>query len=209
MALTAADLARRYRCHRPGLQDARHNFAVLVPLVETREGLCLLYEVRAGGIAQGGEVCFPGGRMEPGETPVEAALRETCEELAIPPGDITVLGELDFLHLRREGLMYPVLAALAPEALEKMRPAPAEVAETFLVPLAWLRAHPPAVYRYPLRPMVGDDFPYGAVQVSADYPWLDGHMEVPVYTGLPHPLWGLSARITRHLIEDTADLDRP
>ena len=34
------------------------------------------------------------------------------------------------------------------------------------------------------------DFPYDAVRVKLPYPWGDGHMEVPVYEGLPYPLWG-------------------
>ena len=41
-----------------------------------RRGWQVLFEVRAAGISQPGEVCFPGGRIEPGETPEEAALRE-------------------------------------------------------------------------------------------------------------------------------------
>jgi len=200
--MTLHEIHEKYRSHVPMLQDARRNFAVLVPLVETAQGLSLLYEIRSAKIAQPGEVCFPGGRMEPGETPVDCALRETCEELGIAPADITVLGELDFLHLRSESLMYPVLASVAPKALEKIVCNPSEVADTFTIPLTWLRDNPPEVYRYPLRPMIGDDFPYGIVGVPSDYSWMDGRMEVPVYRGLPHTLWGLSARITKHLVED-------
>lgn len=200
--MTVADFKRQYENHRPTLQDARHNYAVLVPLVETENGLCLLYEVRSATIAQPGEVCFPGGRIEPGETAVDAAVRETGEELGIPAGAITVLGELDFLYLRSDRLMYPVLASVEAEAVAKMHISGEEVAETFLLPLTWLREHPPRVYRYPLKPVVDKDFPYETVQVPADYKWADGRMEVPVYEGLSHTLWGLSARITRHLIEN-------
>ena len=200
--MTIADFRHQYENHHPTLQDARHNYAVLVPLVETGHGLCLLYEVRSAAVPQPGEVCFPGGRMEGAESPVDAALRETREELGIAPEDITVLGQLDFLYLRSDRLMYPVLASVRPEAVARMELSAAEVADTFLLPLQWLQEHPPVVYRYPLKPVVDDDFPYRTVQVPAGYRWTDGRMEVPVYRGLPHTLWGLSARITKHLVEN-------
>ena len=58
-------LRRRYGGYAPGLLGARRSYAVLVPLLRTADGLRLLFEVRAAALRQGGEVCFPGGRMEP------------------------------------------------------------------------------------------------------------------------------------------------
>ena len=153
------DFYHTYHDHQPRLLNARGEFAVLVPLVETAQGLSLLYEVRSGGIRQPHEVCFPGGRMEAGETPTACALRETEEELGIPASAIQVIAPLDFLYLRSDALMHPVLAGVAPSALTQMQPSPDEVADTFLVPVQWLREHPPTLYRYPLRPMIGEDFP--------------------------------------------------
>ena len=71
-----------------------------------------------------------------------------------------------------------------------------------LVPVEWLTERPPTLYRYPLRPMIGADFPFDTVQRDNSYPWEDGRMEVPVYEGLPYPLWGLTARITYYLLKD-------
>ena len=90
-------LRRRFGGHEPGLMGARREFAVLCPLVEQPDGLHFLFEVRAADLPQGGEVCFPGGRKEPGETFIECALRETEEELAIPHSEITLLGTPDFI----------------------------------------------------------------------------------------------------------------
>ena len=188
--------------HVPGLLGATAAYAVLVPVAETAEGLSLLYEVRSPALHHhSGEVCFPGGRMEPGETPEQCALRETWEELGIDSAAIQVIAPLDFLYLRSDALMYPVLASVDAGALSHLRPSPDEVADTFLVPVQWLREHPPTLYRYPLCPMIGEDFPYAAVRVKLPYPWGDGHMEVPVYEGLPYPLWGMTARITYYLLK--------
>ena len=193
-------LRRRMAAHRPTLQQARGEYAVLAPLVETPRGLSLLYEVRPAKLHHhSGEVCFPGGQMEAGETPRQCALRETWEELAIPPEAVEVIGEMDFLHIRAGSLLRPVLGRVDSAALDAMRPCPAEVAGTFLVPLQWLRDHPPAVYTH-RQPVCTPGFPYEDAGVSPDYPWRPYYMEVPVYHGLPHPLWGLTARITMEVI---------
>ena len=199
--MTIQDFKKQFSGHRPSLQNARHEFAVLVPLVEKEDGLYLLYEVRAAKMRrQPGEVCFPGGRMEAGETPIQCALRETWEELGIPESAIEVLGELDFLYLRSDSLMRPVLARLDAAALTHLVRSEGEVDSVFLVPLTLLQDNPPTFYRYELRPLI-EGFPYDEVQVSPDYAWASGRMEVPVYHGLAHPLWGLTARITWWLLE--------
>lgn len=69
------------------------DYAVLIPFVTTEEGKALLLEVRSQLVKQPGEICFPGGRVEAGETPVETAVRETCEELGLKPEDIEVISE--------------------------------------------------------------------------------------------------------------------
>ena len=185
----------------PGLMDCQRFFAVLVPLIEREDGLYLLYEVRARTMhSQPGEVCFPGGRMEPGEDARQCALRETWEELAIPEEKIQILGELDFIAHRSNFLMQPVLALVEEGALEEMCLNPAEVDETFLVPLSHLMKTEPQEYEYPLVPTPGEDFPYSLVGIPRNYPWRIGRENVPVYPWEGHPIWGLTARITRHLV---------
>lgn len=196
----------KFAHHTPTLQGIRNEFAVLVPLVELPDGLHLLYEVRSSQLRHhAAEVCFPGGRMESGETPEQCALRETCEELSIDQSLIEILGRLDFLYLRSESLMHPILARIDAAALEQIKRNEAEVADTFLVPLTYLQDNPPQVYQYDLKPMVAEDFPYELVQAPPAYQWTAGRMEVPVYTGLPYPLWGLTARITHWLIQNMKD----
>lgn len=195
------DLARLLAGRQPDLMDKRGEFSVLVPLVEGEEGLSLLYEVRAKTMhSQPGEICFPGGRAEGEETPEECALRETWEELAIPPRAVHILGRLDFIAHRAGFLMHAVAAKVDRAAAEHMRPSPVEVAETFLVPLDFFLKNPPLDLSYDLVPNPGDDFPYEQAGIPRDYAWRLGRETVPVYRWRDRVIWGLTGRITRNLV---------
>lgn len=193
-------LRRRFSGHVPGLMAARRNYAVLCPLVETPEGLHLLFEVRAAALSQGGEVCFPGGRAEGGETAVTCALRETAEELSIPSREITLLGTPDFICSPLGVLIQPVLGLVSPAGAAAMRPSPAEVAEVFTVPFSFFRTTPPRVFTYTLLPQQPEGFPYEELGISRDYPWAHGQTDVPVWRWENHVIWGLTARIVRELV---------
>ena len=195
-------LRRRYGGHEPGLLGARHGYAVLCPLVEFPDGLHLLYEVRAANLRQGGEVCFPGGRMEAGESAADCALRETEEELSIPKGEIALLGPSDFICSQRGFLLYPVVGVVSRWGLARMRPSPAEVAEAFTVPLDFFRRTPPVLARYQLVPQLPEDFPYEAAGVPRDYAWSRGAVEVPSWRYEGRVIWGMTARIVKDLIRD-------
>ncbi len=81
----------------PPFPGARHS-AVLVVVHDGRSGPELLFTKRAQHLTNHrGEISFPGGRLEPGESPADAALREAWEEVALPPESVEVLGELDHL----------------------------------------------------------------------------------------------------------------
>lgn len=192
-------LNRRFGNHKPGLLGARREYAVLCPLLEQPDGLHLLFEVRAAALQQGGEVCFPGGRLEAGETPVDCALRETEEELEIPRSEVTLLGTPDFICNPRGYLLRPVLGLVSAEGMKALKPSPAEVAEAFTVPLEFFQNTAPEMYSYDLTPHAQRNFPYEAVGVSVDYPWSRGRVEVPVWYWHHHVIWGMTARIVREI----------
>ena len=197
--MTLAQLRDTFQRRAPGLMGVRAHYAVLIPVVERPEGLCLLFEVRASTLSrQPNEVCFPGGRVEPGETPEACALRETWEELSIPASDISLIAPLDCLYHRTNALLHPFLAQVK---LDRLAPNPAEVGETFLAPLDFFRTHPPLSYTYPLVPQVGEDFPNALIGFPQGYPWQAGRTEVPIYPYEGRAIWGLTGRMVRWLVE--------
>ena len=80
-----------------------------------------------------GQVAFPGGKIDPGEDAVEAALREANEELGIHARDVTVIGPSD-TYLSGSGYaITPVIAVIPPDL--NLHPNPAEVAQWFEAPV--------------------------------------------------------------------------
>ena len=172
-------------------------FAVLVPLVEQNGTIYLLYEVRAQALSQPGEVCFPGGRMEGTETPEGCALRETREELGLSA--VQIIAPLDRLTNQRGILIHPFLGRVSD--YHQLSPSPAEVKETFLVPLDFFLRTPPQCYTYTLLPQVDEDFPYDQIGFPQGYPWQKGQVQVPIYRWEGRAIWGLTGRITARLAE--------
>lgn len=82
----------------PAFPGARHS-AVLVTLTDGERGPEVLLTRRSWELRHHkGEISFPGGRMDPGETPVETALREAHEEVGLEPAAVRIHGELEHLN---------------------------------------------------------------------------------------------------------------
>jgi 8-oxo-dGTP pyrophosphatase MutT (NUDIX family) len=77
-----------------------------------------------------GEVSFPGGRLEAGETPERAALREANEEVGLDPDSVEVVGELSsLLTFSSQTLVTPVVGFLSNRPV--LYPSPSEVERVF------------------------------------------------------------------------------
>ena len=78
--------------------DVKNRFSVMIPLIKRDGEIHLIFEERAFTLRnQPGEISFPGGRIEDGESPRDAALRETSEELLISEDEIEIFSEGDFV----------------------------------------------------------------------------------------------------------------
>ncbi|MDD4593268.1 MAG: CoA pyrophosphatase [Parabacteroides sp.] len=182
------------------LSDYRF-YSVLMPLVKKEEELHLLYEVRSDTLKiQPGEICFPGGRVEEGESPKECAIRESCEELNISPEQIKYIAQLDYIHTYSGFTMYPFLGTIDYDVVKGMKVNQDEVKEIFLVPLSFLLETEPEIYTFDVLPKGIESFPYEKIN-RKDYKWRKGKSVVPIYQYKNRHIWGLTARITHHVIK--------
>ena len=173
--------------------------AVLAPLVEGDDGLSLLFEVRAHALAhQPGEVCFPGGHIEADESPLDAAIRETCEELLVRPSQIDVLGSLGTFAGPGGRPLYAYVAHLCSYQGSY---AQAEVERIFTLPFAWLMEHEAHVYHVAMQPSFPEDFPWQLIPMGTRYPWKTQLSDVPFYEGTDPVLWGATARVVKRLCD--------
>ena len=201
MLINVRDIEEKLKKRPVGTVDWYKFFSGTIPLIETEEGLSMVFEVRAAGLkTQPGDICFPGGRMEEGETALQCALRELKEETGISPSDLRVLGQFDTLHEFSGHTLYTFAVSLAPQALQKARLNQEEVAELFTVPLKFFRENTAEIYDIDVVSDVSD-FPYDKTGISPDYKWRKGKNLLPLYRYEDKIIWGITARIVKWFIE--------
>lgn len=161
-----------------GTKDA----AVLVPLYDDpRRGLvAVLTERRADLRRHAGEISFPGGRRDPGESLLTTALREAEEEIGLDRTDVEVVGALPPTGTLVTGYrVYPFVGVVARRA---WTPHEFEVARVLELPLAELAAG----RRW--RPLLKQVVPVPTVHFI-----VDGHL-----------VWGATARMVERLLKRLA-----
>lgn len=129
-----------------------------------------------------GQIAFPGGKQEAGETAEAAALREAQEEIGLAPGNVSLLGHLSPHETVTGFTVTPILGLVRDDFAPKRDPD--EVEEVFTVPLAHVLD--PARYVIEGRHWRGQFRRYYAV------PWG------------PYYIWGATARMLRGLAERAA-----
>jgi len=110
--------------------------AVLVAVTERPEPGIILTVRREHLRTHAGQVAFPGGRIDPGEDAVAAALREAQEEILLDPACVEVVGTIPPYRTVTSYLVTPVIGVIPPDL--PLEPHEHEVAEWFEVPLAFL-----------------------------------------------------------------------
>ena len=110
--------------------------AVLIAVTDREEPGVILTQRTENMRKHAGQIAFPGGRIDPGEDIVTAALREAEEEIALPRDRVTVVGQADTYRTVTGFQVTPVIGVVPPDLV--LHPSEAEVASVFEVPLAFL-----------------------------------------------------------------------
>lgn len=173
----------------PGLKvDNPHALrpaAVLIGLIEHEDGPTVLLTRRSDTLrSHTGQIAFPGGRCDPGETPWQTALREAQEEVALDPAFVTVAGLLHGYQTVTGFHVTPVVGFIDPKAT--FVASPEEVADVFETPFAFLMD--PANHQRQSR-----EAPDGARRHFYAMPWNDWF------------IWGATAGMLRSLYEALYD----
>ncbi len=151
--------------------------AVLMAVTDCATPRVLMIHRPSNMRAHPGQAAFPGGKIDPGEDAVQAALREANEELGIDPAQVRVIGTTDRYRSATGYDITPVLATV-PDGLE-IRPNPTEVASWFAPPVDFVlnpRNHLPR---------------------SADWGGMERHYLEILWEG--HRIWGVTAAILANL----------
>lgn len=201
--LKTSDIEKIFADNKVGMEEFFNEFSVLLPVVEKDGKLHVLYELRARHMdVQPGEICFPGGKIEPEESPKECALRETWEEIGVPEEKIKIVAQLDMMVNYSNVAMYAFLGIMEESALDELVLNPDEVEEVFLVPLDWLLENEPDIYWTDVVPQPSKDFPYDKVTGGEPYKWRHGKAPVPVYPEFGDKvIWGFTGRITKRFTD--------
>jgi 8-oxo-dGTP pyrophosphatase MutT (NUDIX family) len=154
--------------------------AVLAPLFLREGEPWLLFTKRPTTLRRhAGQISFPGGaRDEEDSTPLHTALRETAEELGIPPEKVEVLGMLDEIPTITSFRIVPFVGAIPADLA--LRPSPEEIAELIEVPVRALLA--PSLPRVEMWNV------------------MEKEREVYFYDYGAHVIWGATARILKDLL---------
>ncbi len=161
-----------------GVANSQH--AAVLLLITQTDNPEILFTRRASHLRNHpGEVCFPGGKWEEGDADLLAtALRETHEEIGLPPQSVRVLGQLKEAHTRLGTLVIPYVASFDPQ-----------------FPLVAAADELDAIFRVPLA-----DFLAG-IQIREDRFERNGVIFIaPVYHYNGHEIWGFTAAVTAQLL---------
>lgn len=152
--------------------------AVLVPFHYHNGLLSLLFTVRSQFVEHHkGEVSFPGGvRTDDDTTPIETALREAEEEIALKRTEVEILGLFDDYQTQTRFTITPVLALIS--HIETLRPHSPEVESIFLAPASLFLTEPTQIHK------------------SEQYP---GEYRTYQYQG--NNIWGATATIARDIVQ--------
>lgn len=159
----------------------------------------IIFQVRAKKLNhQPGDICLPGGKVEPGETFKEAAIRETMEEMNIKKEEFEVLGEMDYFISPYKMIVRPYIAKINTSNINYNKN---EVDHIFKVPLKFFIDTDPLLYKMDIGPINQEGFPFHLINGGKDYKFSKGVLEEYFYQWNEYVIWGFTAHIIKSFID--------
>lgn len=181
--------------------DVKNRYSVMIPLIKRDGEIHLLFEERAFTLRnQPGEISFPGGRIEEGESPMDAALRETSEELLITEDEMEIYSEGDFVVNPYAAIIHTFIGEIKKD-FDEIIPSSDEVEKVFTVPLSYFLETKPRSYKIDLKVERNEEFPYHLIPNGVNYKFKRGREEVLFYEYDGHIIWGFTAKMARRFVE--------
>lgn len=148
--------------------------AILIPVCNVSDTASILYTIRSPNLrSHSGQISFPGGKMDVGETAIQTALRETQEEIGLPHSKIDIWGQGSPVPGRDRIMITPVVGNILNLRKTDLHVNSKEVSEVFAVPIEIL-CDPRNQYYTQFR---------------------NGYI-LPVFVAEGHKIWGVTACIT-------------
>lgn len=188
--------------HKPYINGAEfmRKSAVFIPLVRKNGEIHILFEVRASSLKhRPSEISFPGGGIEEGETPLQAAIRETQEEIGSYPEDIKIISELDLLITPVKYIIHPFAGYL--DNIDHMNLNKDEVDHVFMVPLKYLLENHPKKYFNTVQVLPDQNLPFDLIPGEKNYKFENGKSQVLFYKYKDYVIWGITAKILYNFLE--------
>ena len=163
--------------------------AVTIALTEDNQ---IIFEIRSETIAhQPGDICLPGGRVESGESPEEAVVREITEELLIDQSQIKIIAPVSIFVTG--GLEIHVFLCRIYDYRDTYQTD--EVTSILRVPLSFFLETKPEIHEVSWKPILPDDFPFDRIYSGKNYTWREKVSKIRFYEYNGHTIWGITARI--------------
>lgn len=175
-----------------GEEDEYKRYAVTIPIYFDGE-YKILYEVRSHKLKfQPGDISFPGGKVEEGETPKEAAIRELIEEVGLKKNQVEYIGQFDTLVTYHGKIIYVFVVQL--KSID-FSPSKDEVDELFFVPLNYFLNSKPKVLKATLKA-------YFEEEKQDDSGLLASKTPIYYYNYKDKLIWGITAKITYYFVNN-------
>lgn len=197
-----------------GKENKYINTAVILLILDFNGNQEILFEKRNFDISQGGEICFPGGRIDESidSTPEQTAIREACEELGIPRDKIVVERYLGTTIATLGVAVDAFIGKIKIDSWVEIRPNADEVQSVFSIPITWFKSHNPEEYHVNIEIHPSEVNEKGLIEyllpayelgIPERYQrsWDGGKIPIYVYRTEYGVIWGITAEIVREFVK--------